>query len=431
MIENIEIENFKSLRRARLELGALNLVVGAHSSGKSNLLDALGVLQGVAYGCYINEIFNGMPATASTEAWPGIAGGTALATYSDEKHKDETGERFISLAVKLKTTSLERYTYRIAFSAQPAAVHGESLVGSRGIIYDRKWSCEALYYPKPCEGPLAAALFLRLETDYPKYPEGPLVYGRPNPQGKRGPNYEGMPLLRWLPWWCEDVTHVHQELLKVLTAQLANMQRLEAVPAILREYAAPQPVKRIGQHGEDFAAMVNTIISDPRARTRYLSWLQKLASTPPDDVVLQQSARGKLRFALKEGNEIRRASELSDGTLRVGAIAAAALQPDMPELLMIEDIENDVDPNRLSMLVELLKTQALQTGRQIIATTRSPAVLTGLSDQDYETTFLCKRDPTTGESIIKPLPAVPDFIETLKRQPVEDLFAEGWLERAL
>lgn len=75
-------------------------------------------------------------------------------------------------------------------------------------------------------------------------------------------------------------------------------------------------------------------------------------------------------------------------TLRVGAIAAAVLQPDMPELLMIEDIEKDVDPARLRLLVELLKAQALQTGRQIIVTTRSPAVLAGLSDQDYETTFL-------------------------------------------
>lgn len=242
---------------------------------------------------------------------------------------------------------------------------------------------------------------------------------------------ENTPLLRWLPWLCDDVTQVHEELLKVLAAQLANMQHLETVPAISREYAAPQPVKRMGKHGEDFAAVVNTIISDPPARTRYLSWLQKLASTPPDDVVLQQSARGKLQFALKEGNEIRRARELPDGTLRVAAIAAAVLHPDMPELLMIEDIENGLEHTRLSLLVELLKTQALQTGRQIIATTRSPVVLAGLSDQDYETTFLCKRGPTTSESIIKPLPAVPHFIDALKRQRVEDLLAEGWLERAL
>lgn len=418
-----------------MKLGALNLFVGAHSSGKSNLLDALGVPQGVAHGCYVNEIFNGMPATTGTGPWPGIAGGTALATYSGEKHKDEAKERFISVAVELQTTSLERYTYRIAFSVEPDVVHHESLVGPRGTIYDRKWREEALYYPKHCEGPLVAALFLRLENGYdPKHSAGPLaadLYGRPNPQGRSEPNLQGMPLLRWLPWWCDGVTHVHKELLKVLTTQLANMQRLEAVPAIVREYAALQLVKRIGKHGEDFAAMVNTIISDPLAKARYLSWLQKLAATPPDDVVLQQSARGKLRFALKEGNEVRRAPELPDGTLRVGAIAAAVLQPDMPELLMIEDIENGVDPTRLSLLVELLKTQALQTGRQIIATTRSPVVLAGLSDQDYETTFLCKRDPRTGESIIKPLRAVPHFIDTLKRQPVEDLFAEGWLERAL
>ena len=68
MIENIEIENFKSLRRVSLKLGALNLFLGGYSSGKTNLLDALGMLQGVAYGCNVNEIFNGMPAK-SVQWW--------------------------------------------------------------------------------------------------------------------------------------------------------------------------------------------------------------------------------------------------------------------------------------------------------------------------------------------------------------------------
>ena len=122
---------------------------------------------------------------------------------------------------------------------------------------------------------------------------------------------------------------------------------------------------------------------------------------------------------------------LSDGTLRFAAIAAAFFQPDMPHLITIEEIENGIHPTRLRLLVELLKTQSLQTGRQIVATTHSPVVLAWLNDEDYETTFFCQRDEKTGESIIKPLSELPHFIDTVRKQPLGDLFAEGWLEGVL
>ena len=54
MIESIHIENFKSLRDVNLQLGALNLFIGANASGKSNFFDAFRVLQGIGYGFTIS-----------------------------------------------------------------------------------------------------------------------------------------------------------------------------------------------------------------------------------------------------------------------------------------------------------------------------------------------------------------------------------------
>jgi predicted ATPase len=209
------------------------------------------------------------------------------------------------------------------------------------------------------------------------------------------------------------------------------MQRIEPVPSILREYSIPQSVRRMGEHGENFAALVKTIISDPAAKAGYLSWLQNLTPTEVDDVLVLEGALGEPLFALKERNVEYPAPVLSDGTLRFAAIAAAFFQPDMPDLITIEEIENGIHPTRLRLLVELLKTQARETGRQIIATTHSPVVLAWLSEEDYETTFFCKRDEETGESIIKPLTELPHFIDTVKKQPLSELFAEGWLEGVL
>jgi hypothetical protein len=58
-------------------------------------------------------------------------------------------------------------------------------------------------------------------------------------------------------------------------------------------------------------------------------------------------------------------------------------------------------------------------------------VLAWLNESEYATTFFCKRDEGTGESTICPLPDVPHFMDTVRKQPIAELFSEGWLEAAL
>ena len=50
MITKIAIESFKSLERVEVELGRVNVFIGANGSGKSNLLEAIGVLSAAAGG---------------------------------------------------------------------------------------------------------------------------------------------------------------------------------------------------------------------------------------------------------------------------------------------------------------------------------------------------------------------------------------------
>jgi AAA15 family ATPase/GTPase len=50
MIRKIEISAFKSIAAQEIELGQLNVFVGANGSGKSNILEAIGVLSAAAFG---------------------------------------------------------------------------------------------------------------------------------------------------------------------------------------------------------------------------------------------------------------------------------------------------------------------------------------------------------------------------------------------
>jgi predicted ATPase len=134
---------------------------------------------------------------------------------------------------------------------------------------------------------------------------------------------------------------------------------------------------------------------------------------------------------VRERGSIYPAPILSDGTLRFAAIAAAFFQPDMPDVLTVEEIENGIHPSRVRLLVELLRSQSGRSGRQVMATTHSPVVLSWLKPSDYGTTFHCTRDDETGESHITPLSEVPMFQSVVQKQPIGELFAELWLENAL
>jgi predicted ATPase len=212
---------------------------------------------------------------------------------------------------------------------------------------------------------------------------------------------------------------------------LANTQRVDPSPVLLRGYSQAHQIQRMGEHGENFAALIRTLCADKAAKAAYLSWLRQLRPAEVDDLGTLSGAVGEPLFMLKEGGKEFPAPVLSDGTLRFAAIAAAFFQPDMPALLTIEEIENGVHASRLRLLVELLRSRAADGCAQIMATTHSSIVLAWLEESEYGQTFFCKRDETTGESQILPLTRVPHFLEVVRRQPIADLFAEGWLESAL
>ena len=50
MITRLRIESFKSIESVELELGQVNVLIGANGSGKSNLLEAVALLAAAASG---------------------------------------------------------------------------------------------------------------------------------------------------------------------------------------------------------------------------------------------------------------------------------------------------------------------------------------------------------------------------------------------
>ena len=210
----------------------------------------------------------------------------------------------------------------------------------------------------------------------------------------------------------------------------SDTQFINPKPEILGSYSQSDSAQRIGNHGEHFAALIKTICQDERLKDTYLAWLRQLRPEKIDDVGALTGAIGEPIFMLRENGREFPAPVLSSGTLRFAALTAAFFQPDMPRIMMIEEIENGIHASRLQILLELLRSQAEATKTQIFATTHSPVILDWLQEEDYKTTFLCTRDESTGETKIRSLADVPQFMDVIKKTPASELFSEGWLEAA-
>ena len=445
MIDRIVIENFKSLRRVDLTLGRMNLLVGANGSGKSNLLDALRVLQGIGNGFTISEILDGKPKSATSVVWDGIRGGSRHACFAKggggnngpgdvtfEVHGRFAGGPFRTWIgpgeYDLEGEPALRWELLIAFSPSAACVTRERFKVDT-VIYDTDhaegFSQKDPKHKVPCrlEGSLGWSVELQ-----PTRPALGQVARGPRDRGIGVAGSEGDPatLKR-----SQQMRGARVDQARGVAKLLANIQRLEPELPLLRNYSQVAEVQRMGDRGENFAALVQTISQNDKAKDAYLSWLRQLRPEEIDDVGLLQGAVGEPLFMLRENGREFPAMVLSDGTLRLAALAAAFFQPDMPDLMMMEEIENGIHASRARLLLELLRSQSAAAKTQIVATTHSATVLDWLGEEDYRTTFLCKRDEETGESRVCALADVPHFMDVVKKRPASELLSEGWLEAAL
>jgi len=399
VIEHIEIEGFKSLEKVSLDLGPLNIFVGTNASGKTNFLEALRVLQGIGYGYTVDEIFNGKPEGSSNKEWKPIRGGSTFAGFLGTALR----ESVIRFRVRVSLPDvLEPLHYAISLSAKDGLVLTETLnVGDREI--------------------------------YARTPDSTIEGRNPFPGEQANPRVpidQSRPVLgqQWSDSW--NVRFDDLDAIESFRDHLRDMQVLAPSASIQREYSLGSVANRMGDHGENFAALIKTILKDDAASSAYVSWLKELTPAELDQVVVLPGAKRDWLFALRRNGVDYPADVLSDGTLRFAAIAAAFFQPVPPRLLLLEEIEEGLHPTRLQLLVELLKSQTGRGIEQVIATSHSPYAIAWLKEEDYKYVFLCTKNEDTGATSITPFSEVPRLVELARSQSIADLFAEGWMENA-
>ncbi|MCW5255948.1 ATP-binding protein [Verminephrobacter aporrectodeae subsp. tuberculatae] len=181
------------------------------------------------------------------------------------------------------------------------------------------------------------------------------------------------------------------------------------------------------------AGMVNLTLPPDTERSTILSFVQSLPEQDIQEISFLKGPRNDVMVQLVESfGGVQRECEaalLSDGTLRVLAIAAAMLSAPEGSLVVIEEIDNGVHPGRARHLLERIQTVAEERKLRVLLSTHNPAMLDALPDRAVPDVVFCYRDPKLGDSRLVRLGSLPDAPDLLIPDTLGHLMTSGALDR--
>jgi predicted ATPase len=427
VIKRVRLHNFKSFADTTVDLAPISFIFGANAVGKSNLFDALRFLRYMGEGRTVRDAIEG-----HTSFGPAGTTITGIRGGSQEITRLGSGSSEFELEIAM-SIGREEFVYRIHVDAAKYRVMSEELRS----VHKGKHPGPYVFSTNPETGPLD------------NKPDDPGLNARfyketrgLNP--KRGFSAHESILSQFTGRAAES--RVNEEAAEIARTELASIQPLELRPEVLRQYSALGRFE-LGEHGENFAAIVWNLLGDAdssrshaddsdakEAADRYdaiVAWLSELTPHPVTRVEAQPAPTGEVIFALKESpfDQSITARSLSDGTLRFAALAFALLAFGGRRTLLIEEVENGINPARLNLLVRMLEQTAAETKDvQVLASTHSPTVLDYASERTLNGSIVIGWDVEAQASHVERMGALLRKVDGVER--LSDLQVEGWLQFA-
>lgn len=209
---------------------------------------------------------------------------------------------------------------------------------------------------------------------------------------------------------------------------------LEPDPRRMREYSFKSET-RLKEDGSALSSVLRHLTDVPSDEAEILGFISSLPEQDIRGISFLETPRQEVMVRLHEtfgGQEIPRdAAVLSDGTLRVLAVAAALLSVDNGSLVVIEEIDNGVHPSRAEALLAHIQRIAKQRELRVLLTAHNPALLDALPPEAIPDTVACYRDPDEGDSRLIRLEELESYPELVAQGPLGRLMTEGILDRFL
>ena len=356
MLTKLTVRNFKSLVDVTVEFPRFAVLFGPNAAGKSNLLDAIAALSGIGNVRTLSDVLDRpLPVRGHAfEAFSFPAGGLpALVKQRSARFSLEA-----DLAV-----GTERYRYRVEPSIE--------LRSGRLSVAD-----EYLALLGRTGNPKGTPAIERVDSTLRVRRKGKPAHPREEPVGLNHALLSDRSLAGEQYRWLETV---RRELGEWCTHYLD--------PGVtMRVPRAPADVLDIGTYGEHLGPFLYKLRAEKPNRFEAVArTLRSIVPSVESLAVQLDERRGTLDILIRQGGVEYSSRVISEGTLRVLALCAIAVNPWGGSLLAFEEPENGVHPRRLELIARLLMSLATDGGRQVIVTTHSPLFCDAVLKQSTST----------------------------------------------
>jgi len=366
VLKSLTVRGFKSLKYVKLEFPRMAVLFGPNAAGKSNLLDAIQALSRIGtlrtLADAISEPIRGYPIEAFSFPKGGLADllSSSLAQFSLEAD-----------------LTRDKSTYRYSVKVEIAPGSGALAVTDEYL--------SALGKDNKPKG--TAAIELKDEK---------LRLRRKSHPGK--PRYEA-PRQNYTILSDPRLGKPEYRDIELARSELSGWRTYYLDPRVsMRAAQPPSDVRDIGVLGGDIAPFLYRLQADHPTHFQAIKrTLRSIVPSVEELTVDLDKRRGTLDILIRQSGVDYSSRIVSEGTLRVLALCAIAVNPWGGSLLAFEEPENGVHPRRLELIAELLLSLALEQNRQVVVTTHSPlfcdAVLKGAqSRSEHIGLFNVRRD---------------------------------------
>ena len=326
-LQSVHIRNFKAIVDSRtVKLGPLTVFIGHNGSGKSSLIEALETYQAI--------VTDGLD--SAMQRWLGIE----HARHKGVEAKERAGQVVNPIAFDLSIGVSPRKSTRIKMQVNNDAASNRMYVEFENVT-------GASARPRPIEAAIIQPAFAR--------EPGRSILGTPGADGHAA-------MARHIKAW--QFMSLQPERMGWPVPQ----QRTEGRVRLAKD----------GSNIADYLLDIQRL--DEQLKTHVLDGIvQTMAYVLPYARDLQASLTSELErtvyLQLTEGSFKVPGWMLSTGTLRVLALLATLRHPEPPPLVVVEEIENGLDPRSIHLLVEEIRTAVLTGVTQVVLTTHSPYLL--------------------------------------------------------
>lgn len=409
MLTSIELKNFKSYEEASLPLSAITFLIGANASGKSNVLEAIRLLNWLAKGSRLDDI------TRSIQSGDAVVRGQANDLLRDPLKSFSLGGRFEGMPQGWNhfEISIGLVADQLVVTAEQVEKPGEAVPlyqvdgGANGHSDEVSVAYNNFKRGRnkphvPCSN--RQAVFYQLETP------GRFESGH------------------------QESQRVIPAVTKALRETLRNVVFLDPRPALMRDYAYVKD-DVIKEDGSNLSAVLYQISQTQTQKDKLLAFIKSLPEQDITDIEFIRTDRNDVMVRLVEsfGQKSRKvdAPLLSDGTLRVLAIGAALLTAPAGALVIVEEVDNGVHPSRAETLIRQLQAIAAERELRVLLTSHNPALLDALPDSALADVVACYRDPEEGDSRLMRLGDLDRYPELVAQGPLGQLVTRRVLDRFL